>query len=143
MGKEGIEKKLNDYAIRHRNAESGLAVFATPLADEDLTKKCLKLVKKAAKHKNIRRGIKEVSKALRKNEKGLMFLAGNITPVDVLSHLPILCEEKDVPYIFVPAKSELGAAGLTKRPTSCILVLEKDNKSYQEKYDKIKEKIQN
>ena len=79
-----------------------------------------------------------------------MILAGNITPIDVITHIPILCEEKDIPYIYVPAKEHLGelsstvcwvglepkphavlslallgAAASTRRPTSCIMVLEK------------------
>lgn len=42
--------------------------------------------------------------------------------MDVISHLPVLCEDHDVPYIFVPSRAELGAAGATKRPTSVVLV---------------------
>jgi H/ACA ribonucleoprotein complex subunit 2 len=53
----------------------------------------------------------------------LMVLAGNITPIDVITHLPVLCEDKDIPYIYVPYKEDLGEAGGTKRPTSVILVL--------------------
>ena len=32
-------------------------------------------------------------KALRKGDKGLLLLASNITPVDVISHLPLMAEE--------------------------------------------------
>lgn len=46
------------------------SIIAKPLADEKLCKKVLKLAKKAAKRKQIRRGVKEVVKALRKNAKG-------------------------------------------------------------------------
>lgn len=46
------------------------SVIAKPLADEKLAKKVLKLAKKATKRKAIRRGVKEVVKALRKNAKG-------------------------------------------------------------------------
>jgi len=52
----------------------------------------------------------------------MCIIAGDISPLDVIAHLPILCEDKGVPYIFVRSKDELGAAGLTKRPTSCMLV---------------------
>ncbi|KAJ1826269.1 snoRNA-binding protein, partial [Coemansia sp. RSA 2703] len=75
-----------------------LAPIAHPLADKKLTKKALKTVKKAAKHRHIKRGVKEVVKSLRKGEKGLVILAGNISPVDVLSHIPVLCEDNQVPY---------------------------------------------
>jgi H/ACA ribonucleoprotein complex subunit 2 len=37
--------------------------------------------------------------------------------------LPVLCEEANVPYIYVPSKQDLGSAGSTKRPTSCMMVL--------------------
>ena len=40
----------------------------------------------------------------------------------VIAHVPIFCEEKSVPYIYVPSKEELGAASQTKRPTSIVLV---------------------
>jgi H/ACA ribonucleoprotein complex subunit 2 len=97
-------------------------VISHPLASKKSTKKVYKLVKKASSVKYIRRGVKEIVKALRKGEKGLAVLAGDIYPVDVISHLPVLLEESEVPYIFVPSKHDLGAAASTKRPTSCVLV---------------------
>jgi len=108
---------------------------ANPLAGEKLTKKLLKLVKNAATAKSLRRGVKEVQKALRKGETGLMVLAGNITPIDVITHLPVLCEDKDIPYIYVPYKEDLGEAGGTKRPTSVILVLLKAGSDFKDAYD--------
>ncbi|KAL7746291.1 snoRNA-binding protein [Sorochytrium milnesiophthora] len=102
-----------------------LAPIASPLATDKLTKKLLKAVKRAAKDKKVRRGVKEVSKGLRKGEKGIVILAGDISPIDVISHLPVLCEDHDVQYVFVPSKAELGTAGSTKRPTSVVLVSDK------------------
>ena len=52
----------------------------------------------------------------------LCIIAGNISPIDVITHIPILCEEAGVPYIFVPSKEDLGAAGNTKRATSVVLI---------------------
>ncbi len=46
------------------------SVIAKPLSDEKMCKRVLKLAKKASKRKQIRRGVKEVVKALRKNAKG-------------------------------------------------------------------------
>lgn len=42
--------------------------------------------------------------------------------MDVISHIPVLCEDHGVPYIFVTSRAELGAAGSTKRPTSVVLI---------------------
>jgi H/ACA ribonucleoprotein complex subunit 2 len=105
--------------------ERCLAVNAIsyPLANKKSTKKCYKLVKKAASTKHLlRRGVKEVIKGVRKNEKGLVVMAGDIYPIDVISHIPLLLEEKNIPYLFVPSKFDLGAAASTKRPTSCVLI---------------------
>lgn len=56
---------------------------------------------------------------------GVVVLAGDISPMDVISHIPVLCEDVNVPYIFVASRAELGAAGSTKRPTSVVMVTEK------------------
>jgi H/ACA ribonucleoprotein complex subunit 2 len=31
-------------------------------------------------------------------------IAGNISPIDVITHVPILCEEANIPYVYVPSK---------------------------------------
>lgn len=99
-----------------------LSPISSPMADPKLTKKVLKLVTKAAKAKALKRGIKEVAKAVRKEAKGLCIIAGDIFPIDVISGFPIALEEAKIPYCYVPQKVELGAAALTKRPTSIVLV---------------------
>nr|GMD89862.1 H/ACA ribonucleoprotein complex subunit 2-like protein [Ipomoea batatas] len=55
-------------------------------------------------------------------------IAGNISPIDVITHVPILCEESDIPYVYVASKEDLANAGATKRPTCCVLVLTKPAK---------------
>mmetsp|Transcript_1546 Transcript_1546/g.3779 ORF Transcript_1546/g.3779 Transcript_1546/m.3779 type:complete len:162 (+) Transcript_1546:129-614(+) len=125
--------------------------IANPLAEEKLCKKVLKLCKKASKRKQIRRGVKEVVKALRKKQKGICILAGDISPIDVLTHIPIVCEDHQIPYIYVPSKEELGAAALSKRPTSCMLLLphppkggsadDADAKEFAESYAEVEKKV--
>lgn len=97
-------------------------ILASPLASKKSTKKAHKLVRKATQSKSLRRGVKELVKGLRKGDKGLAILAGDVFPIDVISHLPVLLEEHNIPYLFVPSKRDLGAAACTKRPTSCVLV---------------------
>lgn len=96
--------------------------IAKPMASKKLTKKLYKVVKKAHKAKRLRRGVREVVKALRKNEKGVVVLAGNVSPIDVISHIPVFCEDKGVPYCYIPSRRDLGTASQTKRPTSAVLV---------------------
>lgn len=129
-GGEKSSKKVKNEASEVVNGEvpavEAVAVYvspiALPMATRKLQKRLFKLVGKAAKVKSVRRGIKEVVLALRKGEKGVCAIAGDVYPVDVIAHIPLLCEEADVPYCYVSRKADLGAAGLTKRPTSVALI---------------------
>lgn len=68
----------------------------------------------------------------------LLILAADINPIDIISHLPVLSEEAQIPYIFVSSKEELGHASSTKRPTSCVMVCphQKKKKRKGEEEDK-------
>ena len=99
-----------------------VSVIAKPMASKKLTKKLYKLVKKSQKAKRLKRGVREVVKGLRKEEKGVIVLAGDVSPIDVISHIPVYCEDKGVPYCYVPTRKDLGAAAFTKRPTSVVMV---------------------
>jgi len=115
--------------------------FATPLAGKRTTKHILKLVKKAAAQKEIKRGVKEVVKALRKREKGLVIIAGNISPIDVITHVPVLCEDNGVSYIYVPEKEALGSASATKRPTSIVMLTVKSSSTLSGDYNSVLEEV--
>lgn len=151
MGKSSSHKKDNKMGVVTEETAGDSsqievtllqAPIAHPMADKKLTKRALKTVKKATKHRHVKRGVKEVVKGLRKGEKGLVILAGNISPVDVMSHIPVLCEDNQVPYVFVPSKEELGGSCSTKRPTCCLMIVPggKDGKGiahedYKEYYE--------
>jgi len=112
-----------------------LSPIAHPLANDKLAKKVLKTVKKASKQRQVKRGVKEVQKGMRKGDKGLLVIAADISPIDILSHLPVLAEDCNIPYVFVTSKDELGQASSTKRATSCVLVVP----SMKRKRPKVKE----
>lgn len=97
----------------------------------------------AAKHKALKRGVKEVVKSLRKSAAtapsstvsdpaAVVVLAADISPMDVISHIPVLCEDHNIPYIYVPSRAELGAAGNTKRPTSVVMITKDVKKGKKE-----------
>ncbi|KAL2157639.1 hypothetical protein VTH06DRAFT_5120 [Thermothelomyces fergusii] len=117
-----------------------LVPFALPLADEKTHKKIYKLIKKGAKLKAIHRGVKECEKAIKKcppktvasgetAAPGLVIIAGDISPMDVIMHFPILCEEHGVPYLYVRSRADLGVAACTKRATSVVMLKPEAKKS--------------
>lgn len=144
--KEKVEETEDNYDARM----AAILPFAKPLAPKKLNKKALKIVKKASKAKHVKRGVKEVVKALRKGEKGLVIIAGDISPADVISHIPVLCEDCSVPFVFIPLKEDLGSAGATKRPTSCVFIVPGGGKAkknadkaeeYKELYDEVVKEV--
>ncbi len=61
----------------------------------------------------IKKGTNEVTKAVERGLAKLVLIAEDVDPPEIVAHLPILCEEKGVPYVYVPSKERLGkAAGL-------------------------------
>jgi H/ACA ribonucleoprotein complex subunit 2 len=52
----------------------------------------------------------------------LCVIAGNISPIDVITHLPILCEEANVPYIYVNSK-EVGYIFLSTIYVHCVALI--------------------
>ncbi|XP_054481440.1 H/ACA ribonucleoprotein complex subunit 2-like protein [Anoplopoma fimbria] len=113
--------------------------ISQPLASRRLSKKLYKCVKKASKVKNIRRGVKEVQKFINKGEKGIVVMAGDTLPIDVYCHLPVMCEDRSLPYAFIPSKGDLGSSAGSKRPTCVILI--KPHADYQDAYDECEAEV--
>ncbi|CAH9081040.1 unnamed protein product [Cuscuta europaea] len=139
----GSDSETEKSAQKEREKKKLLAIapIAKPLAGKKLSKRTFKLVRRAAENKCLKRGVKEVVKSIRRGHKGFCVIAGNISPIDVITHLPILCEEAEIPYVYVQSKEDLANAGATKRPTCCVLVSTKPTKGdmNQEDQDKLKE----
>nr|XP_043617424.1 H/ACA ribonucleoprotein complex subunit 2-like protein [Erigeron canadensis] len=137
----GSDSEGDKSAIKEKEKKKMLALapIAKPLAGKKLSKRTLKLVRKAAENKCLKRGVKEVVKSIRRGNKGVCVIAGNITPIDVITHVPILCEEAEIPYVYVTSKEDLANAGATKRPTCCVLVLTKPTKGELE--EEVKQKL--
>ncbi|THG12379.1 hypothetical protein TEA_018739 [Camellia sinensis var. sinensis] len=138
MGGSDSEVEKSAQKEKEKKKLLALAPIAKPLAGKKLSKRTFKLVRRG--HKCLKRGVKEVVKSIRRGHKGLCVIAGNISPIDVITHVPILCEEAEIPYIYVSSKEDLANAGATKRPTCCVLVLTKPTKGEltQEEQEKLK-----
>lgn len=128
--------------------------IARPLLKGKLLERGLKLLKKCssweqsageggkplkASARQIRRGVLEVTKALRKGEKGLVFIASDVAPLDIIAHLPVYCEDQNVPYAFMASKKALGLVCRTPRPASVLMVCKPrtPNLPYAELFEKL------
>ena len=77
---------------------------AYPLAEQALTTKILNLVQQASNYKQLRKGANEATKTLNRGQAEFIVLAADAEPLEILLHIPLLCEDKNVPYVFVRSK---------------------------------------
>ena len=75
-------------------------ISRTPLP-QALTTKILNLVQQAANYKQLRKGANEATKTLNRGQSEFVVLAADSEPLEILLHIPLLCEDKNVPYVFV------------------------------------------
>jgi U4/U6 small nuclear ribonucleoprotein SNU13 len=81
-----------------------------PLADSKASNSLLDLVQQAQHYQQLKKGANEATKSLNRGQADLIILAADTEPLEILMHLPLLCEDKSVPYVFVPSKAALGRA---------------------------------
>lgn len=80
----------------------------------------LDLVQQASHYKQLRKGANEVTKTLNRGIAEFIVMAADTEPIEILMHLPLLCEDKNVPYVFVSSKVALGrACGVSRPVVSC------------------------
>ncbi len=62
----------------------------------------------ASKSGTVRKGTNEATKAVERSIAKLVVIAEDVDPPEVIAHLPLLCDERKIPYVFVPNKEQLG-----------------------------------
>jgi len=77
---------------------------------KELADKVLEAVRVARDTGRVRIGTNETTKAVERGQAKLVVIAEDVDPEEIVMHLPILCEEKGIPYAYVPSKKELGSA---------------------------------
>ena len=81
--------------------------FDTPKEISDAAYEALRQAKQSGK---IRKGTNETTKAIERGVAKLVIIAEDVEPPEVVAHLPIICEERSVPYVFVPTRASMGPA---------------------------------
>ena len=67
---------------------------AYPLADAELSVQILDLVQQASNYKQLKKGANEATKTLNRGITDLIIMAADTEPLEILLHLPLLCEDK-------------------------------------------------
>ena len=78
----------------------------------------------AARTGKVRRGTNETTKAVERGQAKLVLIAEDVDPPEVVAHLPILCEERKIPYVYVPSKAKLGSAAGIDVPSASVCIID-------------------
>jgi large subunit ribosomal protein L7Ae len=98
-----------------------MAKFEVPKEIIDQTYEAIEIANNTGK---VRRGVNEATKAIEREKAKLIVIAQDVQPAEIVMHLPILCDEKNIAYVFVPTKKELGDAAGIGVPTSALAIIE-------------------
>ena len=87
----------------------------------DAAYEALRIAKDTGK---IKRGTNEATKTIERGVAKLVVIAEDVEPPEVVAHLPLLCEERKIPYVFVPSKDQLGSASGIEVRSAAISIIE-------------------
>lgn len=93
--------------------------FETPKEISDRAYELVELVRDSGK---LRKGTNEVTKIVERGEAQFVVLAEDVNPPEILMHMPALCDERKVPFVFVPSRAELGNACGLEKPTASVAI---------------------
>lgn len=101
---------------------------AYPLADQVLTTKIMNLLQQALNYNQLKKGANEATKTLNRGQAEFIVMAADTKPLEILLHLPLLCEDKNVPYVFIRSKQALGrACGVSRPIMACSVTINEDS----------------
>ncbi|PHU05018.1 NHP2-like protein 1 [Capsicum chinense] len=115
---------------------------AYPLADAQLTTTIMDLVQQAANYKQLKKGANEATKTLNRGIAEFVVMAADTEPLEILLHLPLLAEDKNVPYVFVPSKQALGRACGVTRPVIACSVTSNEGSQLKSQIQQLKDAIE-
>jgi large subunit ribosomal protein L7Ae len=79
-----------------------------PELSKDVVNAVYEAVRVAKQSGKVRKCTNETTKAIERGISKLVVIAEDVEPPEVVAHLPILCEERNAAFVFVPSKQQLG-----------------------------------
>ncbi|MEM2900499.1 MAG: 50S ribosomal protein L7Ae [Thermoplasmata archaeon] len=95
--------------------------FETP---KELADKAYEIVELAKQSGKVSKGTNEVTKLVERGSAKFVVISEDVQPEEIMAHMPLLCEEKNIPYIYVPSKQKLGNAVGLDVPTASVAILD-------------------
>jgi large subunit ribosomal protein L7Ae len=88
----------------------------------DVVSKTYEALQLAKQSGTVRKGANEVTKSVERGLATIVIIAADVEPEEVVIHIPSLCEQKKIPYSYVPSKQELGKSIGMNVPCAAVAV---------------------
>ena len=112
--------------------------FETPKDVQDSVYELVKLV--GSGEGRLKKGSNEVTKAAERGTAQMIVMAENVNPADLLAHIPLICKEKKIPFIYVEDQAYLAeAAGMSSGAKTAAIALMEVSKGAQEAFSGVKD----
>ena len=112
--------------------------FETPKDVQDSVYELVKLV--GSGEGRLKKGSNEVTKAAERGTAKMIVMAENVNPAELLEHIPLICKEKKIPFIYVEDQAYLAeAAGMSSGAKTAAIALMEVSKGAQEAFSGVKD----
>ncbi len=102
-------------------------------APESLVKDALDFVENSYRSGKIKKGTNEVVKSIERGEAKVVVIAEDVSPPEVVFYLPVLCDERKVPYTYVKNKNDLGLkVGIASAASIAVVDYGKNEDAYKD-----------
>jgi large subunit ribosomal protein L7Ae len=113
--------------------------FETPKDVQDTVYELVKLIGRDGNGR-LKRGSNEVTKAAERGTAQMVVMAENVNPSELLAHIPLICKEKKIPFIYVEDQTFLAeAAGMSNGARTAAIAVMEIAKSANDQFSTVKD----
>jgi len=100
-----------------------MAVYVDYDTPADLAERALDALEVARDTGSVKKGTNETTKAVERGNAQLVYVAEDVSPEEIVMHLPEIADEKGIPVVFVETQDDVGhAAGLEVGSAAAAIV---------------------
>ncbi|WP_121740829.1 50S ribosomal protein L7Ae [Natronorubrum halophilum] len=100
-----------------------MSVYVTTDIPVDLAEDALEALEVARDTGRVKKGTNETTKAIERGNADLVYVAEDVSPEEIVMHLPELADEKGIPVVFIETQDDVGhAAGLEVGSAAAAIV---------------------
>ena len=115
---------------------------AWPVADDALSKEIFDLVQQAVHYRQLKKGANEAIKTLNRGISEIIIIAADADPIAIVLPIPLVCEDKNVPYVYVESKRNLGRACGVGREVAAVSITTNEASDLMGQIRALKDKVE-